>query len=48
MLLALGGPRRRGVRIVLSDAVELLSIEDLRTTFPAADHIVAAVDGVTL
>jgi len=27
---------------------ELLSIEDLRTVFPAADHLVAAVDGVTL
>ena len=32
----------------MSDAVELLSIEGLRTAFPAADHSVAAVDGVTL
>ena len=27
---------------------DLLAIDDLRTVFPAADHVVAAVDGVTL
>ena len=36
------------MRGFLSATVDLLSIEDLRTVFPATGHLVAAVDGVTL